>query len=64
MDDTSDSYTAAGVHSSIEPTLASMPEAAMEVEAVISPRTEYGIEVDEPKKKADFTPSPPQLVGC
>jgi hypothetical protein len=37
--------------------LASMPEAAIEVEAVISPRTEDGIEVDEPKKKADFTPS-------
>ncbi|WIA12441.1 hypothetical protein OEZ85_012477 [Tetradesmus obliquus] len=33
-----------------------MPE-AIEVEAVISPRTEDGIEVDEPKKKADFTPS-------
>jgi hypothetical protein len=55
MKDTSDSNTAAGAHISME--LASMPEAAIKVEAVISPRTEDGIEVDEPKKKADFTPS-------
>lgn len=56
MEDASNSSTAAEAHNGSELQLASMPE-AIEVEAVISPRTEDGIEVDEPKKKADFTPS-------
>jgi hypothetical protein len=61
MEDSSSSCCAAAeTHGNSELQLASMPEAAMEVEAVnspISPRTEDGIEVEEPKKKADFIPS-------
>jgi hypothetical protein len=57
MADESNTSMAAEPCGSIELPLASMPEAAMEAEAVISPKTEDGIEVDEPKKKAEFTPS-------